>query len=156
VKESIFNIIQFQVADALVLDLFAGTGNLGLEALSRGSRKAVFVEKEPSAIKVLRKNCVNLGYLHKSTILSMDVLKAIKKLSCNGERFDIVFMDPPYEKGLEEPVLRALSQEKLVADTGVVIVEHRTRDIQPETIEELRKVDTRIYGNTSVSFYKRG
>src|SRR5665648_926867 len=107
VKESLFNILQAKLLGCYVLDLFSGTGNLGLESLSRGSERVVFVEKDSKALAVLRNNCKTLNYMDYVDIIPIDVLRAIPELSLKEKTFDIVFMDPPYNKGFEVPVVDA-------------------------------------------------
>ncbi len=155
VKEAMFNIIQGKLPGSLVLDLFAGTGNLGLEAISRGSIMAVFVEKEPKALAVLRDNCKALGCTDNTLIMPMDVMKAIRSLREKGYTFDIVFMDPPYNRDLEAPVILALSEFRIVKDDGLIVVEHMTTDSQSDTTGVFIRFDTRRYGNTSISFYRK-
>ena len=109
VKEAIFNILQGYIPDSIVLDLFAGTGNLGLEALSRGCKKAVFVEKNPHVAKILNKNRRNLGCMDQSQVICDDVFHAIKHLS-GKEKFDVIFADPPYNTGLDVKILNAIAE----------------------------------------------
>ena len=96
VREAIFNILGAAVAEARVLDLFAGTGALGIEALSRGAAAAVFVEDHPEALKGLRRNLETLGLVERSQVLPLPVAAALRKLAARGEPFDLVFLDPPY------------------------------------------------------------
>jgi 16S rRNA (guanine966-N2)-methyltransferase len=155
VKESLFNIIRSKLPDSHILDIFSGTGNLGLEALSQGCAEVVFIERDPRALTVLRANCKGLGYMQRSRIIPKDALKALKILGDNRESFDIVFMDPPYGKGHEAPVLVALSSYGLLKRDGIIVVEHLSKDAQPDMIEGLLRYDYRKYGNTSISFYRR-
>ncbi|WP_394355733.1 16S rRNA (guanine(966)-N(2))-methyltransferase RsmD [Caldicoprobacter guelmensis] len=154
VKEAIFNILQRCIEGANVLDLFAGTGNLGLEALSRGCARVVFVEKDPRAVDVLNKNRASLGCTEQTAVIRDDVFHAIKRLSCQ-ERFDIIFADPPYGKGLETPLLNAIAENDVLCQDGVVILEHSSRDPQPDRVGNLVKLQDRRYGNTEISFYKK-
>ena len=105
VREAIFNILGAAVAEARVLDLFAGTGALGIEALSRGAAAAVFVEDHPEALKGLRRNLETLGLLERSQVLPLPVAAALRKLSARGAPFGLVFLDPPYggERGAGHP-----------------------------------------------------
>lgn len=100
VKEALFNIIQFDIKDAVVLDLFAGTGALGIEALSRGAKEVVFCDKVPDAIKVIKQNVTNTSNLDKATIINKDCKDVLKDLSKQNKKFDIVFLDPPYKTNL--------------------------------------------------------
>ena len=155
VKESLFNILQPRLYDSTVLDLFSGTGNLGLESLSRGCKKAVFVEKNPAALAVLRENCRSLNYMDCAEIIPYDVIKALHILSENKREFDIVFMDPPYEHDLEVPAIEALDKGNLVKDDGIIVVEHLLNDEMPGCIGCFSRYQIRKYGNTALSFYRK-
>lgn len=122
IKETLFNMLTPYVYDCIFLDLFAGSGGIGIEALSRGAMQAYFVENNPRAMACIRENLQHTKLAHKATTLSMDVLTALYKLE--GEvQFDYIFMDPPYGKGLERQVLEYLAESSLLAEEGVVIVE---------------------------------
>ena len=155
VKESLFNILQARIPGSIVLDLFSGTGNLGLESLSRGCEKAVFVEKSPAALAVLRENCRSLDYMEYTEIIPMDVSKALAFLSENKREFDIVFMDPPYDHDLEVPAIEALDKGNLVKDDGVIVVEHLMQDEMPDCVGSFARYQIRKYGNTALSFYRK-
>ncbi len=119
VREAIFNILGAAVAEARVLDLFAGTGALGIEALSRGAAAAVFVEDHPEALKGLRRNLETLGLLDRSQVLPLPVAAALRKLAARGEPFDLVFLDPPYGGGVAEATLMALAASPPALAPGV-------------------------------------
>ncbi|MBM4294529.1 MAG: 16S rRNA (guanine(966)-N(2))-methyltransferase RsmD [Deltaproteobacteria bacterium] len=153
VREAIFNILGDAVAEARVLDLFAGTGALGIEALSRGSKEAVFVEEDPAALKVLRRNLKNLDLVEKSQVLPVTVAAALKKLAVRGEGFGLVFLDPPYGKGTGEATLKALAASRLLMPRARVVAEHSRRESLPEGLGPLRRTDLRRYGDTQVAFY---
>lgn len=155
VKESLFNILQSKLPGAYVLDLFSGTGNLGLESLSRGAEHAVFVEKNQAALPVLHENCHVLGYDEYIDILPYDVKRATTFLSEKNHDFDLVFMDPPYNRGLEVPTIQALDEGNLVKDTGIIVVEHLLLDELPQYTGNFSKYDLRKYGNTAISFYRK-
>lgn len=155
VKESLFNIIQERLQSSRVLDLYAGTGSLGLESLSRGCRDVVFVENDPSAVRVLRDNCRSLDYMEYCEILPFDVQKAIEWLSGKKQVFDIILMDPPYNREFEVRTISALEQGNLVGDEGIIIVEHLATDEQDERVGNFRRYDLRKYGNTALSFYRK-
>lgn len=154
VKEAIFNILQQRIIGSNVLDLFAGTGNLGLEALSRGCSKVTFVEKDPRAVDVLNKNRANLGCIEQTTVLRDDAFHAIKRFS-GKERFDIIFADPPYSKGLEVPLLTAIADSGILSEDGIMVLEHSNRDSQPDRVGSLIKLQDRRYGDTEISLYIR-
>lgn len=122
IKETLFNIIGPSVYDAVFLDLFSGSGGIGIEALSRGAREAVFVENNPKAMKYIRDNLKFTRLEHKAAVMTCDVMNSLYQLE--GEKvFDIIFMDPPYNRGFEERVLNYLSDSELVYDNTTIIVE---------------------------------
>ncbi len=155
VKGAIFNIIQGRIPDSLVLDLFAGTGNLGLEALSRGARKAIFIDKDINAIRIIKKNCYNLGYKEQVEIYRNDAARGLTELSKRDILFDIVFMDPPYSKGYEEALLQLINEANILHNDGIVIIEHDSKTTVPDRIAGLYRYDFRKYGGTGVSFYRK-
>ncbi|NLJ40988.1 MAG: 16S rRNA (guanine(966)-N(2))-methyltransferase RsmD [Clostridiales bacterium] len=155
VKESVFNIIQDRLQESVVLDLFAGTGNLGLEALSRGAEKVVFVDKNGEAIKTVKENCIALGYKGQSEIIRNDVLRYLPELKRLGMVFDIIFMDPPYHIGLGEKVLSSIEDLNILDGTGIVVAEHDAKVILPHRQAGLLRYDQRRYGGTMVSFYRK-
>lgn len=155
VKESLFSIIAPYIPEARMLDLFSGTGNIALEALSRGAKRAVMIEKDQEALKYIIKNINNLGYENKSRAYKNDVIRAIEILSRKGEKFDIIFMDPPYKDEVCERVMRAISKANLLADNGLIICEHHIFEDLSDEVAEFRKTDERKYGKKSVTFYTR-
>lgn len=122
IKETLFNMIQHELYETRFLDLFAGSGGIGIEALSRGAAKAVFVENNRKAAECIRENLAFTRLADKSELLQMDVLTALRRLS-GTEPFDFVFIDPPYRGGWEERVLAALSASRLLTEDSIVIVE---------------------------------
>ena len=145
VKESLFGIIQFQLYGKTVLDLFAGSGNLGLEALSRGASFAAFNDMSRDAVKVIRANIEKLGFEQKSVVMNVDFAQA--------RRFDIVFLDPPYRAGLMEKALKELSTAGILNEGAMVIAEHDAH-IAPVDTGALVLYDRRIYRDTALSFYR--
>ena len=122
IKETLFNILQPELLECHFLDLFAGSGGIGIEALSRGASYAVFVEKNPKAMECVKENLKKTHFERKGMTMQMDVMTALYKLE--GEKqFDYIFMDPPYNKELEKSVLTYLSGSSLLADEGIIIVE---------------------------------
>ena len=139
VKESIFNCIQFDVEDARVLDLFAGTGQLGIEALSRGAKSALFVDKRADAVKLVREN---LG----------DSLAA---LGTQSGRFDIIFLDPPYESGLLEQAMEKIAQFDILSPHGIMVAESPQNQTLPELPAPYGLYREYRYGKIKVSIYHR-
>ncbi len=154
VRQAIFNILGPPPAEP-VLDLFAGTGSLGIESLSRGAPAATFVERESRALAALARNLGQMGLEQRATIVGASVLGGLKRLADRGTRFGWVFVDPPYAANEVDDVLAALSGGHLLASGAVIIVEHDKRRVPPETVGTLRLTDRRYYGDTGVSFYRR-
>lgn len=154
VKEALFNILGQRVVDAEFLDLFAGTGSIGIEALSRGSRAVVFVERDPRAYKVILDNLNTVGFSKGVELYRQEVQKATIMLGKRKKAFDIVFIDPPYQKNLEKQTLDDLQKNNLLKPHSLVIVEGSTRDSLPKEVGILRLVREEIYGDTTLSFYE--
>lgn len=152
VKEAVFNIL-FDVTNARVLDLFAGTGSMGLEAVSRGAKNAVFVEKWPPAAEVISKNIKICGFEAECRIIIKEVDRAIKMLSKEGLCFDLIFVDPPYDKQLVNETLDLLSNSSIIHKDSVIMVEHSPRESIPDH-PRLTLTDSRKYGQTHISFLK--
>lgn len=122
IKETLFNMLQDQIYDSRFLDLFAGSGGIGIEALSRGARAAVFVEKDRQATGCILENLQFTKLSDRGELIQMDVMTALKRL-LSVEPFDIVFVDPPYQEGLERVILEFLSETSVITDDSLVIVE---------------------------------
>ncbi len=152
VREAIFSILG-ALPEAKVLDLFAGTGALGIEALSRGAARAVFVEDHPEALKGLRRNLETLGLLDRSLVLALPVGAALRKLAARGEQFGLVFLDPPYGGGAAAATLGALAGSDLLLPQARVVAEHSHRETLPETAGVLVLQVLRRYGDTQVGIY---
>ena len=152
VKESIFNILGGEIEGKVILDLFAGTGNLGIEALSRGARRAIFVEKGKDALKVVQRNLLQCGFLEQSEIIPGEVNQAIGFLQERGESFDLILMDPPYEKGWVQKTLDRLISNPIHHEGSIMVIEHSRRESLPEKIEGLHIIRHRKIGDTVVSF----
>ena len=152
VKESIFNILSDEVEGKVVLDLFAGTGNLGIEALSRGAKKTLFVEKGRQAIRLIQRNLLQCGMERQSEILPKDVTLAIGILKQRGESFDVILMDPPYEQGLIQKTLMKLQSHKIYHGDSILVIEHHRREPLPKTLEGWNLTRQREIGDTIISF----
>jgi len=155
VREALFNVLG-DVSGAAVLDLYAGTGALGIEALSRGAARVVFVENGRPALAALQKNLASLGIEGLGRVITSPVLRALPTLPALGP-FDLVLLDPPYAALAEASrVLEAFAEEtsRLVAPGARVVLEHASRDAPPEPAGLVRD-ETRIYGDTAISLYTR-
>lgn len=154
VKESLFNMINSYIMDSDVLDLFAGTGSLGIECLSRGSNKCIFVDNSKESINIVKSNIKKARVESESTILNLDFKSAINSLGLKNEKFDIIFMDPPYYKNMFSDALGSIDNKNLLKEDGIIVVEHDTKDKFPDNIGRLYKTRDKKYGNTTITFYK--
>ena len=153
VKESVFNILGDKVRDRRVLDLFAGSGALGLESLSRGASHALMVDRD--SVGIIAKNAAHTHLEHKAKILDMDVMAALSRLEKEEECFGIIFSDPPYHRGWTEAVLARITESHLLAENGILVLEHGA-DEEGFSSETLTCVLSRRYGAvTKVSFFQR-
>ncbi len=154
-KETVFNILGGLVFGKHVLDLFAGSGSLGLEALSRGALKATFVDHAEAATRTIYKNIEALELADKSTVIQGDVLRTIDKLKKQEQLYSILFVDPPYDKGFIKKTLMKLDQSGIVSPFGQVVVGHTTREGIPESLQTLKLARTKRIGQSCVSFLFR-
>jgi 16S rRNA (guanine(966)-N(2))-methyltransferase RsmD len=157
VKEALFSIVlsRFELGGATVLDLFAGTGALGIEALSRGARRVVFVERHAATAKVLRTNLLSCGLDSGAEILPLPVERALRKLAERGDRFDGVVLDPPYERGWLESTMLELGASTLLGADSWVIAEHHTDERVAEGYGALRLTRAYSYGKTGLALFVR-
>ncbi len=153
VKGAIFNIL-YDVSGKTVLDLFAGTGSVGIEALSRGAASATFVDGSPEALKIVRENLKRAQFEDRAQVLKVRL--PFNQWNRLPAQFDLIFNDPPYDRRLVNPTLRAIAREKILAPGGIVIVEHSPRESIEEDLEVVGLVltDQRKYGQTLISFLK--
>lgn len=158
VKEALFNKIQFNIQDATVLDLFAGTGSLGVEALSRGAKEVVFCDKVQEAIKVIKQNVINTNNIDKSIIINKDYNEVLENMSKQSKKFDIIFLDPPYKTNLAIESMQKIIMSDLLTEDGIVVIE--TDDINKEKeilkIEKVEIFDKRKYGSVWLIFIRKG
>lgn len=152
VKESMFNIISSQVYDSIVLDLFSGSGALGIESISRGAKEAYFCDKSKESIRVLKSNIEKTRFNEKSHIMNQDYKSALKKLSSKKLTFDLIFVDPPYYEGLFEDVLKLIDENGVLDEDGIIVVEHDA-DIKMEDVGKLHIYKEKKYGITMLTFY---
>ncbi|MBR5559207.1 MAG: 16S rRNA (guanine(966)-N(2))-methyltransferase RsmD [Oscillospiraceae bacterium] len=150
VKEAIFSTIQFEVEGSLFLDLFAGSGQMGIEALSRGARFCVFVDSSRQAQDVIRDNLASTGLAKQSRVAAMD---SLGYLTTAAEQFDIAFLDPPYNQGLIPKALPLLAPK--MTPGGVILCEHQKGEELPETAGEFKIYRTYRYGKVMVTAYRR-
>lgn len=149
VKEAIFSTIQFEVQGAKVLDLFAGSGQMGIEALSRGAKLAVFVDHSKRSLEVVRENLKSTGLAVGSRVVTMDY-KAF--LAGCHDRFDIAILDPPYLQGILQEALPLVAER--MESSGVILCEHPKGEELPETVVDFKKVKQYNYGKIVVTAYR--
>ncbi|HET7343494.1 MAG TPA: 16S rRNA (guanine(966)-N(2))-methyltransferase RsmD [Methylomirabilota bacterium] len=154
VRIALMDTLAPRLPGARVLDLFAGAGGVGLEALSRGAAHATFVEQDARAVAALRDNVAALGVGAAARVKRGDVLRELQALHQAGERFDVVFLDPPYESGLVESTLESLGGGGLLLGEGWVIAQHFTKRPPAERIGALFAFRTRRFGETTLTFYR--
>ncbi len=153
VREAVFSIIGSRARDCRVLDLFAGSGALGLEALSRGAGKAVFIDSGIEAIRLIRENISLCGASDTAEAIHGSVEQAIRRLAHRGETFHLIFMDPPYGKGCVDDTLAVV--DCVAAEEVLIVAEHHLKDVVPSHVGFWRKTDERRYGDTVISFFER-
>lgn len=149
VKEAIFSSIHFEIPGKRILDLFAGSGQMGIEALSRGAASAVFVDANPKAVEIIRGNIERTKLLLHASVAACD---AMEFLAHAKDTFDIVFLDPPYSKGLINKALPLLTAH--MSHDGVIVCEAERDDELPATAGDFSKVSSRGYGKSTVSMYR--
>ncbi len=145
IKETLFNMLQYEIGGSTFLDLFSGSGAIGIEAMSRGAAEAVFVERDPRAVACIRENLRTTRLEERAAVLQMDVCQGLRRLEGREAAFDFIFMDPPYDHQHEQTVLEYLTTSGL-ADAGTTVVIEASRETPTEWIEamgwEIRRVKT--------------
>lgn len=153
VKESLFAILTPYLSGAMVLDLFAGSGGLGIEALSRGAKRALFVERSREAVLVIRKNLERTGLADLAEVWKSDVNVALRRLASGDAHFDLIFADPPYGQGMAQRALDAVAEGRLLCPDGRLVIEHSSKEEIPEVAQNLELSRRVSYGDTVVSIY---
>jgi len=154
VREALFSLIGQDLRGAAVLDLFAGTGVLGIEALSRGADRAVFVDQAPRALEVVRRNLEQCGLTGLAEVVRHDLRRGLPpEATAPGRAFDLVFLDPPYGRGLADPLLAPLGREGVLPRDALVVVETGAGESLPNRGGPLRRVESRTYGDTRIHLF---
>ncbi|OHW62660.1 ribosomal RNA small subunit methyltransferase D [Andreesenia angusta] len=159
VKESVFSMIESKkhiTSGARVLDLFAGSGGIGLEFLSRGAAHACFVDSDASSISVIKENIAKCRAEDSTEVYRNDAFKAIELLSRKRHKFDYIFMDPPYEKNIIPKILETIYNSGILSSNGLIIAEHEAGLEMEENVCNMAKIDSRKYGSIGVSFFTPG
>ncbi len=150
VKEALFSVIQFDIEGRTILDLFAGSGQIGIEALSRGAEKAVFVDQSPVSINHIQSNLKNTGLTEGAKVIRGDYTAVLLGMT---EKFDFVFLDPPYASGFLEKALKLV--QKNVKEHGFIICEHPKEVVLPEEVDDFKIKKQYRYGKVHITFYAR-
>ena len=156
VRIALMDTLMPHLAGARFLDLFAGAGGVGLEAVSRGAGRAVFVESDAAALDALRRNIAALRVQAQARAVRGDVVRGLGMLAAQGERFDLVFLDPPYGTGLVEATLARLGEGAVTAPAAIVIAQHFTKQPPLDTVGILGAFRARRFGETTLTFFRAG
>ena len=156
VRIALMDTLMPHLSGARFLDLFAGAGGVGLEALSRGAGRAVFVESDAAAFEALRRNIAALRLQAQTRIVRGDAVRALGMLAAQEERFDLVFLDPPYGAGLVEKTLARLGEGPLTAPAAIVVAQHFTKQPPPDAVGILGAFRARRFGETTLTFFRAG
>ncbi len=155
VREAIFNILG-DITGCRVLELFAGSGAFGIEAISRGAAYVTFVDNNFRCVETVVSNLKSLGVGNDSyNVIRSDAIKVLPKLETGGEKFDIIFMDPPYYKELSKKCLISVNSYDILTPVGLVLVEHFKKDILPADLNIIRLDQERRYGDTVITIFRR-
>ena len=152
VKEAMFSIVQFDLPGARVLDLYAGSGQLGIEALSRGAAEAVFVDRRPDAVRLVQENLALCGFTDRARVKSGDALAYLK----SGEKFDLIFLDPPYAADLLEQALTAIASFDICREHGIIVAESALETALPALAPPYTLYREYRYGKIKLTVYHRG
>jgi len=153
VKESLFGMIQNHIKDSTFLDLFAGSGQIGIEAISNGASLCYFIDNNKEVIKVLNKNINNLNIQKQTKVILSDWKKSLNDFSDKNIKFDIIFVDPPYDYDVYEKILEKVSSLNLLNDNGIIILEHSNLKLK-DKYNNLTLYKNKKYGSKSVNIYK--
>lgn len=157
VKESLFNILNFNLQEATVLDLFSGSGALALESISRGAERAILCDNSSKAINIIKKNIEKTKTESKTIVFNMEYGKALREIKNRNLKFNIVFLDPPYETNFAENAAEEIIKLDLLEDDGIIIIETDKKEKVLNNIksELLDLYDTRNYGRVTLLFYRK-
>ena len=153
VKESVFGIVQNNLKDSICLDLFCGSGNLGIEAISNGSKLCYFVDNNIKAIKIVEENINNLKIKENCKILNIDYKKSLKYFKENNIKFDLIFVDPPYDYHVIEKIVKYVSEYNLLNEDGLLILEFENERLE-ESYNNLKLIKSKKYSWKYVYIYK--
>jgi 16S rRNA (guanine(966)-N(2))-methyltransferase RsmD len=153
-RETLFDVLGTSVQDSFFVDLYAGTGAIGIEAISRGAREAIFIESHAAGARLVRQNLESLGIRGGVEVIESDVVKGLQKLAARHMVADFIFLDPPYEGEEHLRVLEFLDESHLISPYGLVIVEHHRLMELPERFDRLERTRLLEQGDAALSFYR--
>ncbi len=153
VREAIFDMLGFKVIESDFLDLFAGTGAIGIEALSRGAKSTTFVEVNQKAIELIKENLIKIHYNDFYTIIKKDYLQAIKMLDFQRRKYDIIFLDPPYSKNYILKSLKEIEKSHIIKKNSIVVVQHQINETVQNDFKKLICLKEKRYGKSRVTIF---
>jgi 16S rRNA (guanine966-N2)-methyltransferase len=156
VKEALFSIIGDRIVGSVFVDCFCGTGNIGIEATSRGADRAFFIERNPRVVEILKTNIKNLGLADRASVMMLDALKGIKALGKLGVKADIIFLDPPYAYNRTAEIIFSAIEHDVLTPEGALIWQHSAKTVPHSSYGDLKSEPTRLYGDTGITFFSRG
>ena len=152
IRMALFNTLGDLIFNSTMLDIFAGSGAIGIEALSRNASAVDFIEKDPNLCKLINETLININQQNLSQVLQGNAISILKQLST---KYDFIFADPPYDYENKEEILSIIEKCELLNPTGMIILEHRSNENINDTLINLERFDVRKYGDTQISFYKK-
>lgn len=156
IKGALFNILQMRIEDSKFLDLFSGSGSIGIEAVSRGALRTVFVERDSKAIEIIKKNLALCGFSLECEVYQDDVFERIRKLKHTGQIFDIIYLDPPFTvDSIFLSVMQVLSDNDILAKNGIIVIRTKKEKEMPDKIGNLQKYRKKSYGISTLHFYNK-
>ena len=154
VRESLFDMFAAKIVDAEFLDLFSGTGAIGIEALSRGARKVTFVDHHPRAIQLIKENLSRIQHQDDSTVIQLDYLKALNHLDQQQSQFDIIFLDPPYHQDYIYKSLQAIDRGEVLKKNGFVVIQHPCEWEQKNNLNNIFFLKEKRYGKSGITIFR--
>lgn len=154
VKEALFNILMPIVPGAVFLDLFAGTGSVGIEALSRGAQAATFVDENQDCIRIIKDNLEHTKLAENASVVKGNAFDAIRMMASKGNKYDIIFIDPPYGSGIPDRIIEDIGRLGILKEDGIIAVEKSKKHGMGAQFGDIILKDVRTYGNTELAFYK--
>ncbi len=157
IKEAIFNVLGQDMDDVRFLDLFAGSGSMGIEALSRGAARVVFIDRDSGSVRIIKENLENCGFQTDNyQVYKNDVFKAVDILEKKNEKFDFIYVDPPFtDEEIFDRIMQRLDQAHLLTEEGILLIRTRRKKSLTEGLEHLVKYRMNDYGESTLHYYKR-